>query len=101
MCVQAIADFFGLDVSVGSIFPVPPENPYIDLDKWTEHRIEHAVLSVYNPQQIDKMLRANPSDFEYLRNHYNHPREFPAYTVLNATAEERAVLHKLGFENVP
>ena len=101
MCVQAIADFFGLDVSVGSIFPVSPENPYIDLDKWTEHRIEHAVLSVYNPQQIDKMLRANPSDFEYLRNHYNHPREFPAYTVLNATAEERAVLHKLGFENVP
>lgn len=98
MCLEAIGRFYGLDVErIGQVTPPAPENPVIDLDAFAGNRIEEAVLFTFDPRRIDRRLREAPEKFEYFRNHYDHPREFGAYTVRNARPEEAPVLEKLGF----
>ena len=53
---------------------------------------------VYKRQGVDRALRETPEKFEWFRANYHHPREFAAYTVKNATTEERELFDKLGFK---
>ena len=69
--------------------PPEPADPVIDLAGVTEHRIEHAILKSFSPLGVDRALRETPEKFEWFRANYHHPREFAAYTVKNATTEER------------
>ncbi|MCD8135819.1 MAG: DUF3410 domain-containing protein, partial [Parabacteroides gordonii] len=67
------------------------------LDGGADQRIEYADLRSFNPLAIDQMLRETPDKFEWFRANYQHPREFAAYTIKNATAEERKLFDQLGF----
>ena len=98
MCLEHIESFFHLRFDkIKNVVPPALESPIIDLDKFTENRIEQAVLKSFNPLYVDKMLRENPNKFEWYRNNYQHPREFSAYTIIHATMEEAQVLQQLGF----
>lgn len=99
MCLEAIVQEFGIDIPnlSGLVQPPAPEQPLINLNDFPSHRVEQAMLATFSPMYEDFRLRRQPHRFEYLRTHYNHPREYGAYTVLNATSEERTVLEALGF----
>ena len=56
------------------------------------------VLKEEKPEIIDNRLRNNPPEFEYLRNHYDHPREPRAYRVRNATPDEQKLLAEMEFQ---
>ena len=98
MCLEEIQRFFAVQFErLGEVVPPPPAQPLIDLDSFADHRIENAFLHTFDPLIIDKKLREDPSSFEWLRNHYDHPREPLAYQIKQATAEEKALLQKIGF----
>lgn len=98
MCLEEISCFFGIKMEgVNKVQPAPPVHPIIDLSVFTSNPIERAVFASFDPLPIDKALRDNPGKFEWFRGNYNHPREFGAYTIINAQAEEAVLLKTLGF----
>lgn len=98
ICLENIERFFGVIIEkLPEVVAPAPADPVIDLAGVTEHRIEHATLCSFNPLTVDNSLRETPEKFEWFRANYHHPREFAAYTVANATTEERALLDRLGF----
>lgn len=98
-CLQNIEAFFGVKIEkIGEVVPPCPVNPVINLDIFRTDRIEQAILTSFNPSLIDKALREETNKFEWYRAHYDHPREFAAYTVLNATEKEALLLKELGFQ---
>ena len=97
-CLQNIEQFFGVRMErIGEVVPPAPACPVIDLDEAANHRVEYAVLRSIPLEKTDRMLREMPEGFEKVRGSYPHPREFAAYTVKHASAEERALLEGLGF----
>lgn len=100
MCLENIASFFHVKLDkIGEVRPPAPDNPVIDLTRFATHRIEQVILTSFNPLHIDKALRDAPDKFEWFRAHYDHPREYKAYTLLNTTPEEAALLLKMGFSD--
>ncbi|WP_305302469.1 NAD(P)-dependent oxidoreductase, partial [Parabacteroides goldsteinii] len=98
-CLENIERFFGVKIEkLREVMPSEPTDPVIDLAGVTEHRIEHAILKSFSPLGVDRALRETPEKFEWFRANYHHPREFAAYTVKNATTEERELFDKLGFK---
>ncbi|EKN17778.1 MULTISPECIES: 4-phosphoerythronate dehydrogenase PdxB [Parabacteroides] len=98
-CLENIERFFGVKIEkLREVMPPEPADPVIDLAGVTEHRIEHAILKSFSPLGVDRALRETPEKFEWFRANYHHPREFAAYTVKNATTEERELFDKLGFK---
>lgn len=101
MCMEAIGKFFNLEIEkIGLVVPPAPANPVIDLDTINANRIEQAILHSFNPLTVDVNLRKMPEQFEWFRSHYNHPREFGAYTIKNAQEDEKEILKALGFQVV-
>lgn len=102
MCLQAIAREFGIEIPGLDVLtqPAEPLQAVIDLNTFPDDRIENAVLSTFSPMYEDKRLRDNPTDFEYLRTHYDNPREFSAYTIVNASPDEREMAKALGFRTL-
>ncbi len=99
MCLKEISHFFGIHIEhIDKVQPAAPSYPIIDLNSFSSHRIEHAILTSFNPSSIDKALREGPDEFEQFRTNYKHPREFSAYTVKNALPEEATLLNTLGFQ---
>ncbi|WP_455640826.1 4-phosphoerythronate dehydrogenase PdxB [Parabacteroides sp.] len=97
-CLQHIEFFFNVKIEkLGEVIPPAPTDPVIDLDGVTDRPVEQAILRTFNPLTIDKALRDIPERFEWFRANYDHPREFAAYEVKNATAEERIIFNQLGF----
>lgn len=97
-CLEHIREFFGIKhVRTEAVLPPPPAQPRIDLSLYTTNPIEQAVFHSFNPLPVDQSLRETPDRFEWFRANYTHPREFAAYTVLNAETKERIILRKLGF----
>lgn len=98
MCLENIERFFRIKFDrLNEVVPPAPETDMIDMDEFEDHRIERAFLRTFNPGFIDSELRKERSSFEYLRNHYDNPREPKAYRVKNATTEESAILQAVGF----
>jgi erythronate-4-phosphate dehydrogenase len=99
MCLEAIALQYNIKIDVQKYFtgPEPPENPVIDLNEFSGKRIENAILKTFSPLEEDKRLRECPDQFEYLRTHYNNPREFSAYMASHASADEAIILSEMGF----
>lgn len=99
MCLHAIAKEFGIDIPGLDqlVQPAPPLQPTIDLDAFPANRIEEAILSTFSPMKEEARLRTDPEQFEYLRTHYDNPREYTAYTILHATEEEERIVRALGF----
>lgn len=100
MCLEEIGRFYGIEIPhLHRVIPPHEENTVIDLDRFGEHRIEEAILSVFDPLGIDFLLRRSPDRFEAFRNQYHHPREFNTYSITHATEEEKHLLSTLGFRN--
>ncbi len=101
MCLEAISKEFGIRIpDLNNLTqPAAPVCPDIDLNQFKSNRIEEAVLTTFSPLKEDTRLRQNPDKFEYLRTHYDNPREFSAYKILNASPEEQAILTGLGFQS--
>lgn len=98
MCLENISTFFGIQIErLKEVIPPAPARPIIDLCAFKDHRVEQAILTSFNPLTIDKALRETPERFEWFRAHYDHPREYQAYAVKNATAEEQRLSETLGF----
>ena len=101
MALLAISDFFGLGASQDLLIPKELEQPQapIALEQFPPHEaVLQAQLTSFNPEHIDQALRTDISQFEFLRKHYNYPREMSAYTIEGGTAEDRSTLSKLGFQ---
>ncbi len=99
MCLEAIEEHFKLHFEEKAQAAPPVLNdPVIDLDTFADHRVERAFLATFQPEQIDGKLRNDISAFEYLRNHYDRPREPKAYCIRHAATNEAAVLHAIGFQ---
>lgn len=99
MCLEAIESFFSIHFErLPEVVPPPLRHSVIDLDEFSDHRVERAFLRTFNPEIIDQKLRLQPSSFEFLRNHYDHPREPKAYQVVHATPTEQELLEKIGFQ---
>lgn len=97
--VNAVKNFFKIPQKKydGIILP-PPADAQIDLNQYeSSKRVESAIFHVLNFSEISERFKAQPNRFEYLRTHYKNPREFRAYTILNATSEDYDRLQPLGF----
>ena len=92
MCIEAIEKYFHITVPMlHKVAPEPPAQPFIDLNNFSDHRVERAMLQSRPLRPIDKALRQSANQFESLRNKYIHPREFAAFTLQNATSSEVAL----------
>jgi erythronate-4-phosphate dehydrogenase len=84
-CVRAAGKHFGWDTEQWYPSPLPlPEHPDIVLKtagKSQERIIPEAILASYDVTADDQPFRDDPFQFEHLRNHYPHHREFNAFTV--------------------
>ncbi|MCI7357447.1 MAG: DUF3410 domain-containing protein, partial [Parabacteroides sp.] len=99
MCLEEIQRFFHVQFDrLKEVVPPAPANPLIDLDAFEDHRIENAFLQTFDPLVVDRKLRKDPSTFEWLRNHYDHPREPLAYQVKQSTPAEKSLLQQIGFQ---
>ncbi len=101
MSLAAIADFYGMSKEPVSLVKEPaPANPVIDMDKYadSDNRIYDAILETYDPAGDYSRLTNDPASFKKLRNEYPLRREYHAYSVVNATNEEKDILNRLGFQ---
>lgn len=100
ICLENISAFFQIEVEkINEVIPPTPAQPLINLNQFsTDTRIEQTLLNGFDPRTIDRILRKSPEHFEWLRAHYDHPREYNAYTVENATTQEETLLKTIGFK---
>ncbi|NTV84026.1 MAG: DUF3410 domain-containing protein [Bacteroidales bacterium] len=103
-CVRAASQHFnfGLENWYPQTIP-PPANPEILINaihKTDEQVIAEAILASYNVMNDDAAFRADPSQFENLRNFYPIRREFEAFKVKiqNPNPKITNHLHHLGFQ---
>lgn len=95
-CLEHISRYFSVTFEkLPEVTPPAPHCPVIDMNQFEENRTAQAILSTFNPEKIDQALRKHPDQFEYFRAHYDHPREYRAYTVIHATEEEATLLRQL------
>lgn len=99
MCLEAIANKykFNMENLDDLINPDTPVCPVINADRFSQDVIDHIILETLRLIPEDQKLRKNPEQFEYLRTHYENPREFSAYTVMNVPVENEKVLSDMGF----
>ncbi|KAA6324725.1 Erythronate-4-phosphate dehydrogenase [termite gut metagenome] len=76
MSLQAICKHFGITASF-EVTPPPPDNTIIHAKTY-----EEALLKIYNPQVDSDALKANPEQFEKLREEYPLRREEQAYHII-------------------
>ncbi len=100
MILSSLSDFFKLNIDLSSLKLPPLEKDKIDLDSFLDNRIENTILKTYNPMDDCIPLKKTPENFELFRGNYGLRREYPAYTIYNATKEEIQLLEKLGFKIV-
>lgn len=98
MCLEEIERFFHIRFDrLAKVVPEPPRSASIDLRQWDDRRVEHAVLACFDPTEVDRRLREAPGNFEYFRNHYEHPREPQAYSLVGLRREEEELARQVGF----
>lgn len=99
MSLETIARFFDLDrAPIDYINPPAPAESIIDMKKFDSNkRFVSAMLATYNPMTDFEALKSMPTAFKTLRNEYPLRREYLAYTVLNASEDERRLLNKFDF----
>lgn len=99
MCLEEIERFFHIRFSrLTEVRPESPQVETIDLNQWNDHRVERAILACFDPTKVDHRLREAPAEFEFFRNHYEHPRELQAYTLKGVRPEEMELAREVGFQ---
>lgn len=77
MSIRSIGKY--LDIKELTNYTVPVNDPFkytLDLKDCTDKTIAQVLNNIFPVGDMDAALRANPSEFEYLRNNYNYRREF-------------------------
>ena len=103
-CVQAVSRFFNLGIDNWKPVNVDlPDSTIIEINgnKRREYAIlAEAILSTYNIETDDELLRDSPHLFEKFRGDYPVRREFDTYTVKAQNVENSTLekLEKLGFK---
>lgn len=103
MSIQSISRFFNLGIDNWEAGNIElPGKTIIEIDgnkKDEQSIITEAILSTYNIETDDKLLRESPHLFEKLRDNYQVRREFATYTVKAKNIEEATLvkLKTLGF----
>ena len=101
MAVETMLEHFGLNPSLipfDQITLPSPENATIDLSLIGSLRAEWVLAHTMKAlSQIEQALRQTPDQFEFLRVHYNYPREAPAYQLLGVLPEEKQLFRALGY----
>ena len=103
MSIQAISRFFNLGIDNWKLENIElPENTVVEIDgnRQNEYSIlAEAILSTYDIEADDEMLRKSSHLFEKFRGDYPIRREFATYTVKAKNIEEKTLvkLKTLGF----
>lgn len=100
MALLTLSDHFGLGLGAEVLEPRELHQPdkIIRLEGIpSSEQIAHAFLSTFDPQYIDAELRADKAPFEYLRKHYDYPREMQAHSISGAKPELYSALTTIGF----
>lgn len=99
MSLEKVAEFYSLDRTPINMVNAPePDSSIIDLKNFSfSNRVYSALLTIYNPMDDLACLKADPAKFKQLRNNYPLRREALAYSIVNATDEERKILSEFGF----
>lgn len=98
MSLERIAEQFNLSTDALKLIEIPnPKNSLIDLNEFSENRIEEAILKTYHPKYDNDSLLESPDKFTALRGNYPLRREYSSYQVKNASPDESVILKKLGF----
>lgn len=102
MALIALCLHFGIEVDEKALLEpnelTSPSTP-INLSVYPEgEEIQRAFLATFNPQDIDLSLRNHVANFEYLRKHYNYPREMAAHCIMGGSAHGRELLSCIGFK---
>lgn len=103
MSIQSISRFFRLGIDNWQAGNIElPEKAVIEIDGSQRHDcsiLAEAILSTYDIEMDDKLLRESPHLFEKFRSYYPVRREFSAYTVKAKNTEEKTLmkLKTLGF----
>ena len=98
MAIDAVKKFFRVNLPDFHAALSAPKESVIDLSCFPrDRRLEYAVLHTLDTTIVNEALKASPHDFEFIRSHYENPREFKAYTLLGATPDEQQLLQALGF----
>ncbi len=104
--VRQVASVLGIPLAGWTPASLPrPAKPVIDLtgctaDEGTPEIVARAVRHTYPVDEDDRLFRADPGKFEYLRDNYRIRREFSSYRVKTADPEAEQILADLGFEIV-
>ena len=102
--VRQVASVLGIPLADWTPASLPrPAVPVIDLtgradDESTPELVARAVRHTYPVDEDDRLFRADPGKFEYLRDNYRIRREFSSYHVKTADPEAEQILAALGFE---
>ena len=102
--VRQVASVLGFPLADWTPASLPrPAQPVIDLtgranDESTTEIVARAVTHTYPVDEDDRLFRADPGKFEYLRDNYRIRREFSSYRVKTADRDAGQVLAALGFE---
>ena len=75
MSLNAISDYYKLDVNIKIEHPTPSDTQIIAKDK------KEALLKIYDPRIDSHNLKSDITQFEYLRSHYGLRREPSAFTI--------------------
>lgn len=100
MALLALSDYFGLGLGVEVLEPKELHQPkeIIQLAGIApSEQIAYALLSTFDPRHVDAELRAGKAPFEYLRKHYEYPREMQAHSISGAAPELHSLLSTIGF----
>lgn len=101
MSLDTIADFYSLDKSPIALIKEPaPENPTIDVNIFngSVDKVYSAILETYDPLVDFARLKGAPDTFKQLRNNYPLRREYFAYSISNASPEDRDILSRMSFK---
>ncbi len=98
MSLETIADVYQLSKEPIDEIEIPaPKDSQINLDRFSNGRILHALLHTYSADDESRKLKASPESFTFFRENYPLRRENQAYTVENYTSEEEQALNDWGF----
>jgi erythronate-4-phosphate dehydrogenase len=106
MVVNAVADFFKLDIQGWEPSDVPePENKIIQFNaagKSSQEILSDLIKRTYDIRRDDKALRLQPDDFEKYRGNYPFRREFGAYLIqiANLSEEDKISFERAGIRTV-
>ncbi len=100
MCLQALADFWGVGLKglMDTSVLAEPKEACIRLDESEPHFLARCLLHTLDLEPLSKTLQASPERFEELRKAYVYPREMSAYQVLINSNQYQKQLEALGFE---